>query len=813
MRRLLWLLIAACLSAGSANADDGWQTALSFPLVSNKTAAGRAGTFTDPNDGFTYAYFGANTASGAQVWRSSDGVTWTQVNVNGFGSQGGQPLLSGVSWFSTFAEGGGPTYLYVGVTPDNSLDDGIAIYRSSGGVSTSQWSLVLSSVTLGSHVAVDPGGPGVSFNNALYFGTNNPVSGTHVWKSTSADGLSSWFAVAGGGFGEGAAANPQTSYLKAFGGELYAATGCDDNGAACGQIWKSTGTVFSTDTDTWTQVLAATNTFDANTGAITALESFGGQLYAATLNTAGRAQVWRTATPDTGGWAVVKTPDSGCATCFSVAGSTAVIALRAVSSYLYAGTWDSGVGLIVYRSADGSTWTRSNAAAGFGTTNNQSMGDFAQLGTTVIGDSYNPVSGGALWKALLPGAAGAPGQPSVASVSQTSITWTWSAAAGALSYDVYEASSPSTLLANVASATYPEVGLSTDTQYGIVVTAVTGAGQSILSPAGYAYTLAAPPTGLSVSQVFSSSFTVSWAADTNPAGTTYRVEYWLENGATTTVVTTNVSLTLMGLLDGDTYFTTVTAVDGSGVSTPSGVVLSTLTVSVPSLAAQIGPGGGTILFNTPSGIAEVVIPANAFTQTVTITVSTTIAADFPTALAPASQQLTPTGVGLQFNVNPAVEPSRTVTVLVPFTAPEMLGFNVNDLQLARYDSLENVWVPLAGSVSAANGQVTAVTDHLSLFQLMQASAGGSISSAKAFPNPLRPALGETYMTFSMLPAGARVRIYTLTGVLVKDLTADATGTANWDATNDAGSSVASGVYFVFAQEGGQHRTFKVAVQR
>jgi hypothetical protein len=63
------------------------------------------------------------------------------------------------------------------------------------------------------------------------------------------------------------------------------------------------------------------------------------------------------------------------------------------------------------------------------------------------------------------------------------------------------------------------------------------------------------------------------------------------------------------------------------------------------------------------------------------------------------------------------------------------------------------------------------------------------------------------------PAGAEVRIYTLTGALVKDFALAADGTASWDATNRAGQSVASGVYFVFVKGGGQSQTFKAIVER
>ena len=69
------------------------------------------------------------------------------------------------------------------------------------------------------------------------------------------------------------------------------------------------------------------------------------------------------------------------------------------------------------------------------------------------------------------------------------------------------------------------------------------------------------------------------------------------------------------------------------------------------------------------------------------------------------------------------------------------------------------------------------------------------------PNPLRPALGHAVMRFDNLPGGSRLRICTLAGEKVQDLSADTTGRATWDGTNQAGQKAASGVYIVYVQGG------------
>jgi hypothetical protein len=105
------------------------------------------------------------------------------------------------------------------------------------------------------------------------------------------------------------------------------------------------------------------------------------------------------------------------------------------------------------------------------------------------------------------------------------------------------------------------------------------------------------------------------------------------------------------------------------------------------------------------------------------------------------------------------------------------------------------------------------TRHLSLFQIMQVTTSASLASIKAFPNPLRPALGHASMTFASLPPAAKIKIYTLLGELVQELTANAAGMASWDGLNKSGQKAGSGVYFVVAQSGGDTRSVKVAIQR
>ena len=68
-----------------------------------------------------------------------------------------------------------------------------------------------------------------------------------------------------------------------------------------------------------------------------------------------------------------------------------------------------------------------------------------------------------------------------------------------------------------------------------------------------------------------------------------------------------------------------------------------------------------------------------------------------------------------------------------------------------------------------------------------------------FPNPFVTD-GRARLTFSGLPLGATLQIYTLQGELVTSLDAGiGRGSVSWNGLNDAGFLVGSGIYLYVAQ--------------
>ncbi|MCX5794776.1 MAG: IPT/TIG domain-containing protein [Elusimicrobia bacterium] len=225
--------------------------------------------------------------------------------------------------------------------------------------------------------------------------------------------------------------------------------------------------------------------------------------------------------------------------------------------------------------------------------------------------------------------------------------------------------------------------------------------------------------------------------------------------------------------------------------------------------------GGTVV--TPSRVA-VVVPPGALSQTTDISIDRAeiAGADSEVRLRTLSAvSLAPAGDAVQFGpegTNFAVP----VTIELPYDPAAILLGQAGKVAVHYWNPASHAWLALPSQVDASRRVVSALTDHFSLYQalipaLAAAQATSTVAEMQIACNPLRQSCSP--MQFKNLPVSARLRIYTLSGAMVKDLNADALGQATWDGTNQSGAWVASGVYFVFAQGNGTQKTFKVGVQR
>ena len=168
-----------------------------------------------------------------------------------------------------------------------------------------------------------------------------------------------------------------------------------------------------------------------------------------------------------------------------------------------------------------------------------------------------------------------------ATPGDTQVSVTWTAVAGATSYNVYYGTSTGvtaatgTLVENVTSPADVS-GLTNGTTYYFIVTAVNGGGESDASAEVSAVPSANPapasPAGLTATPS-DGAVTLTWDSVTD--ATSYNVYYGTSAGVTPATGTLVGDVTspadVTGLTNGTLYYFIVTAVNANGESTPAAV--------------------------------------------------------------------------------------------------------------------------------------------------------------------------------------------------------------------------------------------------
>lgn len=127
-------------------------------------------------------------------------------------------------------------------------------------------------------------------------------------------------------------------------------------------------------------------------------------------------------------------------------------------------------------------------------------------------------------------------------------------------------------------------------------------------------------------------------------------------------------------------------------------------------------------------------------------------------------------------------------------------------------SAMNLGGPSFSSAAPAGGAFSVVTGGAPALLLITAAARGDLGAAHCYPVPFRQSEGHTKITFTGLTRSASVRVYTVSGELVRTLEKnDAGETLDWDLKNSRGQAVASGVYVYTVKSGSQKNTGKLMV--
>ncbi|HKJ40255.1 MAG TPA: post-COAP-1 domain-containing protein [Anaerolineales bacterium] len=304
---------------------------------------------------------------GAQIFRSTDGATWTAVTLPGFGNAHdiAPPAIQDFVVFNN--------QLYAGTGRGNASQ----LWRSLNGTIWAPMDVT----GFSDPDNVDVGSLAV-YNGMIYAGVTNQVTGAQIWRSFTGDN-NTWTQVA--------PATPGTvpaniTGFAEFGGALYAAVEAEEGPA---QIWQS----FGGSSGSWTTVVSD-GFGDVNTLYTGGIAVFGGNLYVGAGNTADGAQLWRT--NDGATW------ELAIPSAFGDPNNQLVEMVYVFQNELYASVKNAVTGVEIWRTADGTLWEQANLD-GFGDSNNtgtnRSNATVEFMGQLYVGTS-NIMDGGELWRTV-----------------------------------------------------------------------------------------------------------------------------------------------------------------------------------------------------------------------------------------------------------------------------------------------------------------------------------------------------------------------------------------------------------------------------
>ena len=438
-----------------------------------------------------------------------------------------------------------------------------------------------------------------------------------------------------------------------------------------------------------------------------------------------------------------------------------------------------------------------------------------------------------------------------AATSTNSITWSWTnTVPGVTAYNLYTASG-GVIAMGLSSSTfsYPEINLSSaNARYTRWIRSVASGGEGDYSSKSTS-TLANPPAAPVVTSSGAHSISLGWID--GEGSTRYKLDRSADGISWTTLKTwadvfVSTWFTDTGLSFATTYYYAVSGYNYDGiVSVSSSISAANMTLPLPAaytavfataavsqnVTAPIA-GVGLVTVTVPVGAADgyFFISTSAFASPADIT-----KADLDAATAKLNSVSLLTGSIVELHLydiyGSSVSSNLPTSARVSMIYTDANNDDIVDgtsaqavsLRLFSLDTGALVWNQIANSI-LDNGANTVYADipHFSFYALGSVtSAAGTISDVFAYPNPYKPGstgvFGESVygegIVFESLPAGSKVKIFSLAGGLVRELTdSDGDGRCLWDARNADGARAASGtyVYLVTSPAGGK-KSGRVAI--
>jgi hypothetical protein len=360
---IILTIILASLSVVSAESNaiaPGWIQVVSDGFGDTRTSVQSLEVFS----GYLYAgTWSIDEGHPAQVWRSPDGKSWSQVTPPWDNSS--QVVLDMITFNG---------HLYLSLSP--STDTGGEIWRTSNGTS---WERVVQGGfgDIDKYVRVF-----AVFSDMIFTTTFHMSAGPEIWSSTTGD-MGDWTQVSTVEFNEGNAEQDIT--MDVFGDYVYVGIGRVFNEVTTAELWRSD------DGTNWIPVFTD-GLGDANNTHVSAMEEFNGYFYIGLRNVVTGGEVWRSI--DGENWSSVFTGGSGDPE------NTRPYGLTAFNDRLYLTMNNQATGPLVWDSSDGIAW-HIIAENGWGVPGN-TYADYFDNGNAIFnGGLYlgtlNPTTGGQIW--------------------------------------------------------------------------------------------------------------------------------------------------------------------------------------------------------------------------------------------------------------------------------------------------------------------------------------------------------------------------------------------------------------------------------
>ncbi|MDD5688550.1 MAG: FG-GAP-like repeat-containing protein [Elusimicrobia bacterium] len=160
--------------------------------------------------------------------------------------------------------------------------------------------------------------------------------------------------------------------------------------------------------------------------------------------------------------------------------------------------------------------------------------------------------------------------------------------------------------------------------------------------------------------------------------------------------------------------------------------------------------------------------------------------------------------------------TKTVSITIPWTAADIGTLNEDGLRIYCWNGTDWDLVPGVQAIDKTNKTITATVKHFSTYRILGSYLSADFSNLKVYPNPYNPAtaIGGKLKIIN-LPVSSVVKLYSVTGELVRELKEidfGNLGWLEWDGKNDDGDKVGKAVYIYQIEDAaGKKKTGKIGL--